>query len=149
MSLDLAIPLRDAIMASAALTGPLGTYENEPAVFTRRPVPKAAQYPLIWIGPNAAGGDENFLNTRNPMVMRDVGVSGEVGAPGHPDDQYRTVESLAFALWDYFDDRKDRLTVPGFNVLRISARPPIVGPSDDERHLTRVVMLSVRLSETT
>ena len=147
--LDLAAPLRTAILASATLTDPLSAYENEPAVFTRRPIPGDATYPLIWISPNAAAGAQNFLNSRKPTVIRDIGVSGEQGAPGHPDDQYRTVEKLAFELWDYFDDKKDVITVPGFNVIRLTAAAPIVGPTDDDRHLTRIVSLTIRLSETT
>jgi len=102
---------------------------------------------MIVIGPNAAAGAEDFLNRRNPIVIRDVIAYAENSAAGVGPDQYRDAETIAFELWSMFHRRKAQLTVSGFHVRDISVRGPFAAPTEDDRHAAFGVSLTFRLSE--
>lgn len=140
--LDLAGPIRVAILANSAITPLLAVWEGEPAVYTRRPVSDDAPYPLIVVSNDISIGNQDFLSARIPTPRRDVLVYGE-----QPDD-YRTVESIAYLLRQQF--HRQRFSVdatPWYQVIDIVATGPMTAPSDDERIVGRMVALQFRLLE--
>lgn len=139
MSLDIAPPLRTAIMAATAISSKLALYAGEPGIFTRRPLPGDAIYPLILINPAAAIGDQDYLNNQLPIVFRDVAVYGN-----QPDD-YRLIEEIAYAIRDLFHRNKWAITPDGYDVIQIVAKGPIPGATDDQTTVGRVVGLTVQL----
>lgn len=139
--LDLGDPLRDAIIANAAITSLLGVWTGEPAVFTRRPVPASAPYPLILISPDISIGDVDGLTTRLPVPRRDITVFG------HQPAQYRVVESIGYLLRAQFHRVRASIQVPGYSVVDITVNGPRVAPSDDQKILARACLLVVKLRD--
>lgn len=147
-TLDLESSLRLAVMAMTDVTDLLGTYVGEPSVFTRRPTPGEATYPMVLISPNIIKGDQDALITRRPVVMRDVTVFGyttrETPELGQV-DQYREVELAAELLYEGFHRNKDFLFVNGYHVVDVVAAGPIPAPVENVRLIGRVVTLTIRL----
>jgi len=149
-TLELDIPLRRAVMAMTDITDMLGTYIGEPSIFTRRPVPGEATYPMVVISPNIARGDQDALGTKRPVVMRDVTAYGytvrETTELGQI-DQYREVEQIAELLYEGFHRNKDFLYLEdeGYHLVDVVASGPIPAPVDNVRLIGRVVTLTIRL----
>ena len=142
--LDLAAPLKAAIQTNAELVALLGTYLDGPAVFTARPVPEDAPYPMIIVNPTSGIGNGDYLTTRLPIVLRDIAVYGE------QPDQYRAVEKIGFMLRQQFHrplQPNAAVEIPGFSIIDIVARGPIPAPADDAQHVGRMVLLTFRLRD--
>lgn len=140
--LDLAGPIRLAILADADITALLGVWNSEPAVFTRRPTPENAPYPMAIVSPDISIGNQDMLRTQVMVVRRDVSVYGE-----QPRD-YRTVEALAYKLKTLFHRNKFSIDVsPGFQLIDIVADGPIPAPSDSKDLVGRMVLLRLRLRD--
>jgi len=141
MSLDLAVPFRDAISGTSEITSYLSTYVGEPSVHTRRPIPDAAGYPLIIINPPVTITDEDDIDKDRPIVLLDLAVYGE--AVNH----YRQVDAVGYLLRDLFHGIKSSISVTGYSVVDINVRGPMVAPTDDDKIVGRIVSVQVRLAE--
>jgi len=137
--------LREALLGVSAITELLGTYQGEPSIYTRRPVPSGATYPALVIGPNVFMRDQDFLTSRLPIIGRDIVVYGQMAAPGSEDDQYRDVEEIADGVYDLFHRNRLSLLVDGFHVVDVVANGPIASPTENERLIGRAVPLTIRL----
>lgn len=150
MSLNLATPLRDAVMGLTDITDLLGTYAGEPSIFTRRPVPGEGTYPMVVISPDIALTDQDALINFRPVIMRDLAIYGqtirETSELGQQDD-YRSIETIGYALREAFHRHREMVSVPDYNVIDIIASGPIPAPTGDDRLLGRVVTLTIRLSK--
>jgi len=141
-ALDLAGPLRTAILSNAEVTALLGVWEGEPAIFTRRPVPTDAPYPLIAIGPDISIGNMDGLTMRLPMPRRDILVYGQ-----QPDD-YRTVEALGYLLRAQFHRQRFSVDLsPAYSVIDIVCTGPMEAPVSDDSLVGRALLLQLRLKE--
>lgn len=138
-NLDIAAPLRTALISVAEISGPLALWNNEPAVFTRRPVPADASFPMIVINPAAAITDQDYLDRQLPIVMRDIGIYGR-----QPDD-VRIVDAISYAIRDHFHRNRWAITPDGFGVIQIIARGPFPGPTDSATTIGRIVGLTIQL----
>lgn len=143
--MNLAQPLREAILNNVEITDALGTYMGEPSVFTRRPLPDGATYPMVAISPDISIRDADALVTQRPIIQRDVTVYGQIGPAGSETDHYRVVETLAYAVREMFHRRKQVLFVDDYHVVDIVASGPIPAPTESERLIGRVVSLTIRL----
>lgn len=139
VTLDLAVPLRAALIEAVTIGPQLAQYVGEPAVFTRRPVPADATMPFALINPPAAIGDADYLNEDMPIVMRDVIFYG-----AQPAD-FVLIEELGYAARLLFHRQKWAITPEGYDVVSIVARGPIPGPTDDKSTVARVVGLTIQL----
>lgn len=139
LALNLAGPIREALVSDPTISAYLTLWDGEPAVFARRPVPDGAQYPFIAISPDVSITDQDALVSRRPVILRDVTVYGE-----NP-DQYRDTEDCAYLVRAFFHRQRFAISVPGYSVTEIVASGPIPAPVDDERHVARVVTLRLRL----
>jgi hypothetical protein len=139
VTLDLAIALRSALIGQSAIADDLALFNGEPAIFTRRPLPDKAPYPLCMINPAAAIGDQDYLNSALPIVMRDVAFYGE-----QPKD-YRLIERLSYLARDFFHRNKWAIVPDGYDVIQITAKGPIPGATDDQTTVGRLVSLTIQL----
>ena len=146
MSLDLLPALRDAVIAAPNVTVELATWRNEPAVFTRRPVPEDASDPMVIINPPSAVAFADGLSADRPVVRHDIVVYGAKAAPGSPGDQTRVVERIAFAIRDHLHRNRFSVQADGFHVVDVRAGGPIAAPVDDDQTVGRVVSVSVSLN---
>ena len=151
MSLNISEPIREALLGMYPITDLLGTYVGEPSIFTRRPVPSEAAYPMVVISPDVVVYDQDALDRRRPVVMRDLAVYGQENATrnGAQVSDYRVIESLGYELRERFHRQKDVLIFPDadYHVIDIVASGPIVAPTGDERLIGRVVTLTIRLQK--
>lgn len=143
--LDLGPAIREALLDEALIAGELAVYADSRAVFTRRPVPEDAGYPMVLINPPAALTDEDGLTSDRPVWMGDVLVYGLKGAPGTAEDQTRTVEQLGFRVRNLFHRQRWALQVGGFHVIDVRASGPVPAPVDDDKEIGRAISLIVRL----
>ena len=141
MSYDLSGPLRTALVGNEPIAALLSTWQNEPAVFTRRPTPDDAATPMIVVGPDISAMNLDVLVSRRPTPRRDILIYGD--QPAH----YRIVEQLGYMVRDLFHRNRLSITVPGFHVIDIIASGPIMGPTDDDKRLCRVVPLLLKLQQ--
>lgn len=148
--MNLAQPLRDAILGLTSVTDLLGTYAGEPSIFTRRPVPSEGVYPMVVISPDIVFVNQDALVNFRPVIMRDLAVYGqairETSELGQADD-YRNIEAIGYALREAFHRHREMLVVDDHNVIDIVATGPIPAPTGDDRLLGRVVTLTIRLSK--
>lgn len=139
---DLATPIYDALRLDSLIAAALPAYSGGKTVFTRRPVPSDAPYPMIVCAGDVTRTDQDLIVDPMPIIIRDVSVFGLNDTAAH----YRAVESLGLLVRDLFHRKPANLIVPGWNVLDIICQGPIVGPTDDDTTVHRLVTLIVRLS---
>jgi hypothetical protein len=137
--LNLAPAILTTLKADPTIAGSISTWENEPSVFTRRPAPPDAPYPLILVSPDIAYTDQDALTARRDVIMRDISVYGTQPT------QYRLVELVAYRVRDVFHRQHTSLRPDGYNVIDIRATGPIAAPVDDENLVGRLVTLTVRV----
>lgn len=143
MSADLSAPIRTAILAQSAITSLLSTYQGSYPVFTKRPVPDDAPYPMIVISENITvtnAGDG--LDDERPVIQRDIAVYGSNEDPG----QYRDVNAIALLVQQLFHRKRLAISVSGWYVSGIDARGPIDATGDDQI-AARVVTLDIALAK--
>jgi hypothetical protein len=139
--LNLAPPLREALIGYAPIVALINTFEGEPAVFTRRPLPAEVQFPALAISPDVGIADMDGLTARRPLVMRDITAYGDQGR------DYRDVEQLGYLIRGLFHRNPFAIAVPGYKVVSIIASGPYVGAtSDDASMVARMVGLTVQLA---
>lgn len=141
-NLNLVAPIRVALVADSDITDLLGTYQGNPSIHTRRPVPEQAMYPMLVISSSVAIGDFDGLKSNRPIAVHDV------IAYGQKDDSYRVVEELGYLLRNKFHRNRTVISVPSYNVVSLVASGPIPAPVDDIKFIGRVVSLTVQLAET-
>lgn len=142
MSLDLGPAIRTAILAQSDIVALLGEYEGAASVHTRRPVPEAAEYPMVVAADDITIGNEDFVNSLHPVVTRQIGVYGRAV------EDYRAVESIGYLLRDLFHKDRFSLTVSGYKVTDISVQGPVIAPASSDDYCGRMVTLTVRLQPT-
>jgi hypothetical protein len=139
---NLADPIYDALRLNSPVASVLSVYEAAPAIFTRRPVPAKAKYPMIVCAGDVTRVDQDLLVDEMPRIIRDISIFGQNDTTAH----YRAIESLGLMVRDLFHRKPASIIVPGWTVLDIIAQGPIVGPTDDDTTVHRLVTLTVRLS---
>jgi len=140
---DLSVALRDAIINGTGVTDQLGQNSGGDNVFTSRPIPSTAPYPMIVIGPDIGPNDQGGLNDERLVIMRHVGVYGQ--NTGTDKTQYRAVETTAQLIRDLFHRKPTAIKVTGWNVVQIWTRGPLVGPTSDDKFVSRIVELTITL----
>ncbi len=120
---------------------PMATRKAPKVSSTRRPIPSESGNPTIVIGPNAGLSDRDGLTSRRPLVVRDVSIYGQ------QPDHYRDVEALGYITRALFHRKRFAISVPGFQVIEITARGPTPGPTDDATDVCRYVSLTIALRD--
>lgn len=141
---DVAAPIRTALIGASTVTAELTVYHSSYPVFTRRPVPDDAPYPLIIVSPDVSVGEEDGLNDLRPVITRDISIYGTNGVDS-TNNQYRAVERAAYAVRNLFHRRRNSISVPDWSVTSVVASGPIAAPVDDAQTVGRVVTLIMRL----
>lgn len=143
MSVDLAQPIRNALVGASSITSLLPAYLNGYPVFTRRPVPDDAPFPNLVVSPDVAADEQDGVADQRPVLQRDVMVYGR----NTTDAEYRAVEAVARQVHTLFHRQRNSITVSGWGVVDVVARFPMPAPTDDEQTVGRVVPLTIRLSK--
>lgn len=140
---DLASPLADALYTNTPLLALLPVYKSpKKTIFTRRPVPSDANYPMIVISPDISLTDADGISDFRPIQERDIVAYGL----NDTSEKYRVIEQLGYMLRDQFHRQRDAITVSGWSVVGITARGPFPAPTDDDKTVARLVSLSIQLA---
>jgi len=142
---ELETPLRTALVGVSGITTRLSAYKGSFPVFTRRPVPSDAPYPMIIVSPDIVKDDDDGLSDSRPIITRDISVYGQ----NDKADKYDNVQAIGRLIHDLFHRKRGAITVPGWNVTSITAHGPIPAPVDDDQTVARMVTLSIQLSSLT
>lgn len=138
---DMAPGLRAAIVGRSEISSLLPAYKGSFPVFTRRPVPDGAPYPLVMINPDASQQDQDGVSDTRIQVTRDIAVYGRNDTASH----YVDVETIAYAIREAFHNQRDSFTVEGWHIANVRAIGPRPAPVDDEQTVGRVVSLTALL----
>jgi hypothetical protein len=148
----LAVPIRNALIGSEPITSMLATYLDGPAIFTRRPAPAGAQYPMIVVSGNVRKTDADGINDSRPIVGRDIGVY----ALNDNAASYRAVETIGEMIYTMFHHERTSLPIEqfeeggcipnGWNVVDIHCTGPIIAPVEDDQFVAKVVSLTIYLA---
>lgn len=140
--MDLATPIRSALIGASSVTGELTAYKGSFPIFTRRPVPEDAPFPMVVVSSGFQAGEQDGINDQRPVLVRDVLVYGRNDIA----EKYRQVETIAFAVRELFHRQRDSIAVSGWSVVDVLASGPSPAPTDDEQTAGRLVELTVRLA---
>ena len=143
--LDLKPAIRDSLIDQPLISTGLGQWKGEPAIFTRRPVPKEAPDRFIIINDPFAISDADGLTSDRPIWQSDVAVYGRKGEPGTDQDDTRLIEVLGFRMRDHFHRQRFSVRPEGFSVIDVRAGGPVPAPTDDDQTVGRLITLTVRL----
>jgi len=144
--IDLSASIRTRILSVTDITSLLTNYKGSKPVFTRRPAPSDATYPVIMISPMVGGGiDDDFLKRQRREVTYDIAVYGQNDTA----ENYRKVEKLGFLLGNLFHRTNPRaFQMPsGWNLVRTKAFGPMSAPTDDQTIVGRMVTVNFLVSE--
>lgn len=140
---DITIPIKNALLANSTLTSQLPTYAGSRTIFTRRPVPNAASYPMIVISKDINIIDEDGVFDWRPVITRDIAVYHT----NENDANYALAASLAFTIRGMFHRQRNAITVTGWGVTDIRATGPIDVRIDQDNLTGSVVQLAVRVAQ--
>lgn len=142
--INLAKSIQDFLLADTNVTSKISVYLNSFAIFTRRPVPEDAKYPMIVVSPLVADTDLDFLRCKRRILSYDIAIYHNNDASAN----YRLVEELGFYIARKFDKLpRHAMTLPtGVSLVKSLARGPIVGPQDDLVKVSRVIPLELDIS---
>lgn len=143
--IDLSVAIRSALVGEADITSLLPAWKGTYPVFTRRPVPKDAEYPMIIISPDVSLTDQDMVSEQMPVVVRDIAVYGR----NTDADAYNAVEAIAYRIRDLFHRDRFSLLPSGWAVTDVVASGPFQAPTDDNDLTGRAVTLTVRLTQAT
>ena len=140
---DLAQSLRNSLLANQTLASMLPIYLDSPTIFTRRPVPPDAPYPMIVVSPDIAKTDTDGLADLRPIITRDVTVYGS----NDTSDNYRDVEEMAYIIFSMFHRNPMSLFVDtGWNITSVQCQGPRPAPTDDEQTIARAVTVVTQMN---
>jgi len=141
--INLATQIRAFIIADGALTNDLSTFNTEKAVFTRRPVPTTATYPMMIVSPQITANDNDYIDGLYRNSVYDIAVYGSNDTAAN----YRTTENIAFLLQDKFARlRSTDITMPtGWNLVQAITNGPTPFPTDDLTKVARGVTVTFQI----
>lgn len=123
----------------------LSEWKGEPAVFTRRPVPKDARNVMAIINPPVSILDADALNSHRPVWLGNIAFYGTKSEGGSAGDQTREVEQAADLTVRLFHRQRFSVRPEGFSVIEVVAGGPVPGPTDDDNEVSRIVNLRIGL----
>ena len=139
--LDITAAVRQAIIDDTVIADLLASYRNSPAVFTRRPVPEDAPYPLAVSDHDVSIRDRDWLDTQKPVITRNIYFYGE--QRGH----YRDVQTMALRARELFHRNPSALCIDGYHTIEITVTGPFDAPVADDQNTGRAISLTVQLQE--
>lgn len=142
--IDLQPAIRSRILSDSQIVSLVSAYKGSSAIFTRRPVPEDASYPMIVVSPIVTDREEDWINCQKRILTYDIIVYGN----NDDSEKYRNVEKIASRLTTLFH-RMPRfaLTMPaGSEFIQSRVSAPMPAPVDDNQKTGRVVVVNIELT---
>jgi len=144
--IDLSALIRSAIIADP-LASDIANYSGSKAVFTRRPAPSDAPYPMVFVSPQIPGAILDYVDgDLRREVVYDILVYGKNDASAN----YRQAEKIGFALAKKFArPSRNIITLPaGYSMVGIRGTNMQVAPTDDLNIVGRLISVTFTIQET-
>lgn len=142
--IDLQPALRAYLLEDTEFSSKLAIYQGARSVFTRRPVPNDATYPLSIISPIVVDNQNDFVSCggRRTLTYDIVVYSNNSDA-----SVYRQVEAAAFRLAKILHRiPRYALNMPnGISLIQTTAIGPLPAPVDDFVKVARVVSVNIEI----
>jgi len=138
--------IRSFALADSTFSSFLTAYKGSKALFTRRPVPEDAAYPLAVVSPAITYRESDFVSgTKHFYLTHDFLIFDT----NDSSSSYRAVEDAAFRIRNLFHrlDVNSFNTPSGYRLLLCLADYPIPGATDDLIKVSRVVQLTFDITE--
>lgn len=143
--IDLAPLIRTSILNDTIATD-IANFEGSKAIFTRRPAPDGANYPMVFISPQIPGAILDYLDGElRREVVYDILVYGQNDTAA----KYRTVEKIGLALANKFARPSLNIITPptGFSIVKIVGTNMAVAPTDDLNIVGRFSTVTFTIQE--
>lgn len=142
--IDLSVAIRSHILNDEIIAPLLPNYQGSEPIFTRRPVPTDAPYPLVLVSSLVSDNPLDYLSCQRRILTYDIATYGKNDTPAN----YRTVEQIANRIQAIFHRMpKYALNMPtGSSLIRVSATGPIIAPVDTNDTVGRVVICNFEVS---
>lgn len=138
---DMSQSIRATLVGDAFVSSNLPQYLGGVTVFTRRPAPPDAPYPMVVVDPDKADVDIGGLNFNQLRILADINVYGDNAMAAN----YRLVEQLGYVIFDLFHRQRFSVQVTGWQTARVWCDGPIQIPSDDDMRIGRLISLTAEL----
>lgn len=143
--IDLSALIRTSIL-NDPLSVDIANFSGSKAIFTRRPAPAGAPFPMVFISPQIPGAILDYLDGE---LRREVVY--DILTYGQNDDatKYRTVEKIGFAIAKKFARPKLNIITPpaGFSIVKIVGTNASVAPTDDLNVVGRMSTVTFTIQE--
>lgn len=126
MNWDIGPYISAAILGNTLIAAELPLYLGVKTVFSRRPVPDAAPYPMIVVSDDVTLDNVDGVNDFRPVIVRDIVVYGQNDTVAH----YNQVQRIGYLIRDMFHRKKDSVSIPTWGVLQVVCRGPMSAPTD-------------------
>lgn len=140
--IDLQPSIRQYVLNDTEFISELAEYQNSKAVFTRRPVPEDATYPLAIVSPIVGEREVDFISCYGRRILTyDIIVYSN----NDSSESYRSVERAAYRLTKILH-RVDRtaFSLPsGVSLIATTASSPFRAPTDDFVKIARGVTVNI------
>lgn len=141
--IDLSISIRKYLLSLPEFTNYISDYHNSYSVFTYRPVPKDAQYPMCIISSAAGGGDMDMLACHMRTIDYHVILYDQNSEP----TKYINLERIANLVARSFHRvNTNLLEQDGFQVVSVTASNPFPAPTDDNETIARAITLNIEVT---
>lgn len=143
--IDLSGVLRKFLVTKPAMAD-LSSFANSRALFTRRPAPEGAVYPMAFISPLL---DVDTSQSEISAEVPDLRYMLSVYGLNETSEQYRKVEEIAFASVALLNRMDPSLMeMPdGAQLVRVRALGPVIAPVDDDKLVGRAVNLRLLVKQ--
>lgn len=139
--IDLTVMIRKYILEIEEFTDVISNYGVDgKAIFTRRPVPEDAIYPMAVISPLYSEVKVQQITCNRRNLTYQIVVYGD----NDTSDNYNKVEGAAFVLARSFDSANvhDFDMPQGAQLLGLTTTSPMSAPTDDNNRVARVVSVT-------
>src|SRR6478609_2652960 len=142
--IDLQPAIREYLLSDSDFSSKLSNYLNSKALFTRRPVPTDAEYPMSIISPIVSDLQNDFVTCGGRRILTyDIVVYSDNDNAA----SYRNVEAAAFRLANILHRMPNySLNLPASaSLIQTTAIGPLPGPTDDIVKVARVVSVNIEI----
>ena len=142
--IDLQPAIRSVILNDVNIIGSFPAYQGSKPIFTRRPVPTDAPYPMIMISQPIANPQNDFVDCDRRTFTYDIAVYGL----NDNSTNYRFVETTANKIAKKFHRLKPyEISLPvGSSLIQSSTIGPLSAVVDDQNKVGRVVILNLEVT---
>lgn len=142
--IDLQPTIRTFLLNDVTISSKLSDYSGSKALFTRRPVPQDASYPVGIISPIISDIETDYISCAERRALQ---YNVIFYSNNDTSSSYRDVESLAFRAANLLH-RADRFAFvmpQNSTLIQTTASSPFPAPTDDIVKVARGITLNVEV----